>query len=87
MPSSCFQFERLSPWDLGSALIGAEAELEEEEETETYEKSVVNRSLQKNVIQNSGEQNLDSTLPATPLQCGRYKSSFSLPKIFMPTTP
>ncbi|KAH7857773.1 hypothetical protein Vadar_016344 [Vaccinium darrowii] len=55
----------------GSALIGAEAELEEEEETETYEKSVINRSLQKNVIQNSVEQNLDSTLPATPLQCGR----------------
>lgn len=85
MHSSCFQFEILSPWNLGSALIGAEAELEEEEDTETYEKTVVNKTLQKNVIQNSVEQNPDSTLPATPLRCVRYKSSSSLPKIFIPT--
>lgn len=79
------KFEILSPWNLGSALLGAEAELEEEE-TETYEKTVINRRLQKNVDQNSVEQKPDSTLPATPLRCGRYKSSSSLPKIVMPTS-
>ncbi|KAI8010631.1 CRC domain-containing protein TSO1 [Camellia lanceoleosa] len=51
----------------GSTLIGADAEVEEEEEeTEACEKSVVDKSLQKNVIQNIIERNSDSTLPATP---------------------
>ncbi|GFS37217.1 TESMIN/TSO1-like CXC 2 [Actinidia rufa] len=54
----------------GSTLIGADTELEEEE-TETSEKSVVNKSLRKNVIQNSIEQNPDSALPETPLRSVR----------------
>ncbi|PSS01423.1 CRC domain-containing protein [Actinidia chinensis var. chinensis] len=54
----------------GSTFIVAETELEEEE-TETSEKSVINKSLRKNVIQNSIEQNPDSALPATPLRSVR----------------
>ena len=67
-------------WNLGSTFIVAETELEEEE-TEISEKSVVNKSLRKNVIQNSKEQNPDSALPATPLRSVRYMSSLTYPVI------
>ncbi|GMP77126.1 hypothetical protein CsSME_00033508 [Camellia sinensis var. sinensis] len=59
----------------GSGTIGAEAELEEE--PEVSEKSVIHKSLHTNLIQNSSEQNPDSTLPATPLHSGR--ASVQLP--------
>ncbi|KAA8535885.1 hypothetical protein F0562_030888 [Nyssa sinensis] len=56
-----------------SSLLETEAELEEEE-TETCEKSAVDKSLQKTVIHNDSEQNPDSALPATPLRGGiRWK--------------
>ncbi|KAL2455894.1 Protein tesmin/TSO1-like CXC 2 [Abeliophyllum distichum] len=54
----------------GSGVIGTEVELEEDEGDIT-EKSTVDRSFQKTAIQNNGEQNPDSALPATPLQCVR----------------
>ncbi|CAI9762179.1 unnamed protein product [Fraxinus pennsylvanica] len=49
---------------------GTEVELEEDEGDIT-EKSMGDKSLQKTAIQNNLEQNPDSALPATPLQCGR----------------
>ncbi|KAA8548669.1 hypothetical protein F0562_000353 [Nyssa sinensis] len=60
----------------GSSLLETEAELEEEE-TETCEKSAVDKSLQKTVTHSDSEQNLDSALPATPLRFSR--SSIQLP--------
>ncbi|KAJ9700410.1 hypothetical protein PVL29_005961 [Vitis rotundifolia] len=60
----------------GSALIGMEAELEEE--TETLEKSVVDKNLQKSIVQND-EEYLDSALPVTPLRTCRQSSQLSFP--------
>ncbi|RVX21662.1 CRC domain-containing protein TSO1 [Vitis vinifera] len=60
----------------GSALIGMEAELEEE--TETLEKSVVDKNLQKSIVQND-EEYLDSALPVTPLRTCRQPSQLSFP--------
>lgn len=48
-----------------------EAELEEE--TETLEKSVVDKNLQKSIVQND-EEYLDSALPVTPLRTCRFDS-------------
>lgn len=54
----------------GSSLIGIEAE-PDEEETEKFEKNVLDKSTQKPQIRNNEEQNPDSTLPATPLHLSR----------------
>ncbi|CAK9154415.1 unnamed protein product [Ilex paraguariensis] len=70
---------------VGSALIETEAELEEEQ-TETSEKSVVESSSHKFVIQNDAKQNTDSVLPVTPTQFSRqlaqqpFSSKFKLPR-------
>lgn len=62
-------FLRLS--DSGSSLIGMDAELEEEEVDEC-ENSMVDRALQKPVVQNEAEAIVDSAPLATPLPFGRY---------------
>ncbi|KAG8373096.1 hypothetical protein BUALT_Bualt12G0135100 [Buddleja alternifolia] len=54
----------------GSGAIGMEAELEEDE-TDTVEKTLLDRSFQKTTIQNDLEQNMDSAPPATPMRAGR----------------
>lgn len=54
----------------GSALVGMETELEEE--TETLEKSVVDKNLQKSIIQND-EEYLDCAVPVTPLRICRFE--------------
>lgn len=43
----------------------------EEEETDAYEKSIVDRTSHKNLVQSDIEQNPDSAPPATPLSFGR----------------
>ena len=53
-----------------SALIGAEAEADEEE-AEVSEKSLVEKPSQKIEIHNNEEQNPGSTLPMTPLGMSR----------------
>lgn len=55
---------------IGSSLIGMDAELEEEEVDEC-EKSMVDRALQKPVVQNEAEAIVDSAPLATPLPFGR----------------
>ncbi|XP_022138009.1 protein tesmin/TSO1-like CXC 2 [Momordica charantia] len=54
----------------GSSLLGIETE-QEEEETESNQKSVVDKALQGPEIQNNEEQNPGSAIPSTPLQLCR----------------
>ncbi|KAK2647077.1 hypothetical protein Ddye_022272 [Dipteronia dyeriana] len=70
----------------GSATIDTEAEHEEEEESETCEKSGVDPILQRTEISNNEEQNPGSALPTTPLQFSRplvqqpFSSKFKPPR-------
>ncbi|XP_059293725.1 protein tesmin/TSO1-like CXC 3 isoform X1 [Lycium ferocissimum] len=50
----------------GSIFIGTDGDAEEEE-TDAFEKSVVDRTSHKNLVQSDVEQNPDSVPPATPL--------------------
>lgn len=57
--------------DSGSIYIGTDGDAEEEE-TDAYEKSIVDRTSHKSLVQSDIEQNPDSAPPATPLSFGRY---------------
>lgn len=50
----------------GSIFIGTDGDAEEEE-TDAYEKSTVDRAFHKNLLHSDVELNPDSTVPATPL--------------------
>ncbi|KAK4355572.1 hypothetical protein RND71_024543 [Anisodus tanguticus] len=50
----------------GSIFIGTDGDAEEEE-TDAFEKSIVDRTSHKNIVQSDVEQNPDSAPPATPL--------------------
>ncbi|XAR49072.1 hypothetical protein NMG60_11032118 [Bertholletia excelsa] len=69
----------------GLALVGAETEMEEE--TDTCEKSVVDKSLQEDVIQKRADQNPDCILPATPLQSERELVNLPFPSKGRPPRP
>lgn len=58
--------------DIGSTSTGTVVELEEEQEVDECERSVVDRSLQITTIQNDAEQNTTFALPTTPLRFVRY---------------
>lgn len=62
--------------DSGSIFIGIDGDAEEEE-TDAYEKSIVDRTSHKNLVQSDIEQNPDSAPPATPLSFGRYINSLN----------
>lgn len=58
-------------YDSGSVFIGTDGDAEEEE-TDAYEKSTVDRASHKNLLHSDVELNPDSTVPATPLAFRRY---------------
>lgn len=58
-------------YDSGSIFIGTDGDAEEEE-TDAYEKSIVDRTSQKNLLHSDVELNPDSAVPATPLAFRRY---------------
>lgn len=58
-------------YDSGSVFIGTDGDAEEEE-TDAYEKSIVDRTSHKNPLQSDAEVNPDSVVPATPLAFRRY---------------
>lgn len=58
--------------DIGSTSTGTVVELEEEQEVDECERSVVDRSLQTTTIPNDAEQNTTFALPTTPLRFVRY---------------
>jgi hypothetical protein len=70
MSTSLVFFLFLFFWNSGSTPIGAE--IEQEEETEACENSVVDKALKKSEIQNNEEQNPASALPTTPLRLSRF---------------
>ncbi|XP_047265133.1 protein tesmin/TSO1-like CXC 3 isoform X1 [Capsicum annuum] len=51
----------------GSVFIGTDGDAEEEETTEAFEKSIVDRTSHKNILHSDVEQNPDFIVPATPL--------------------
>ncbi|KAM3356360.1 protein tesmin/TSO1-like CXC 3 isoform X1 [Capsicum galapagoense] len=51
----------------GSVFIGTDGDAEEEETTEAFEKSIVDRTSHKNILHSDVEQNSDFIVPATPL--------------------
>ncbi|PHT38638.1 hypothetical protein CQW23_22211 [Capsicum baccatum] len=51
----------------GSVFIGTDGDAEEEETTEAFEKSIVDRTSHKNILHSDVDQNPDFIVPATPL--------------------
>lgn len=64
--------------DSGSVFIGTDGDAEEEETTEAFEKSIVDRTSHKNILHSDVEQNPDFIVPATPLAFRRYVSIIQL---------